>query len=106
MRFALPLALTLLLAAAPPASAASFLRLDGATAGAQAGVSVAGAATSTATAGRRDRRRPYAEGGGVAYVVFGPFAQARWTSPSSARAVSRSSALERARSRRVGRRRG
>ncbi len=75
MRFALPLALTLLLAAAPPASAASFLRLDGATAGEEAGVSVAGAGDVNGD-GRRDLivGAPSAAGGGVAYVVYGPFA--------------------------------
>ncbi len=71
---ALVLAAVALAAIAPNASAASFLRLDGATAGEQAGVSVAGAGDVNGD-GRRDLivGAPFAGTGGTAYVVYGPF---------------------------------
>ncbi len=75
MRSVLALAVALVLAVAQPASAASFLRLDGATAGEEAGFSIAGAGDVNGD-GRRDLivGAPFAASGGVAYVVYGPFA--------------------------------
>ena len=71
---ALLVAAIALAAIAPNASAASFLRLDGATAGDQAGASVAGAGDINGD-GRRDLivGAPFAGPGGTAYVVYGPF---------------------------------
>src|SRR5690348_11576747 len=68
---ALFLAAAALAATAPNASAVSFLRLDGATAGEQAGVSLAGAGDVNGD-GRRDLivGAPYA----APYVMFGPVA--------------------------------
>jgi hypothetical protein len=73
MRY-LALAVLVLLAGAAPASGASFLRLDGATAGEEAGVSVAGAGDVNGD-GQRDLivGAPLAAPGGVAHVVLGPF---------------------------------
>jgi hypothetical protein len=76
MRFrTLALAAVALAATAPNASATSFLRLDGAAAGEQAGASVAGAGDLNGD-GRRDLivGAPFAAPGGAAYVVYGPFA--------------------------------